>query len=323
MGVIFWSTMQSVSEAMMRIFVIMLVAGLLVRKKIITKEQIAALSKFTVIILLPALIFSNNLVHFYPERDRTWWVLPLIGIVMTIGGLAIAALFYVPDWKKNKNMLPLSSMQNAAYLVLPIVQILYPEDFPKYTLYIFLFILGITPIMWSLGKILITSSAENNSLFKINSLLTPPLIANLLSILIVLSSLRNLIPDVIIDSSELLGKGAVPVATFILGATLGSISLKKIPPIIDIFRVNIVKFVFIPATSIFLLYQFKIYQSNPILANLIVIQSAAAPATSLILQVKAYGGNTQKIGSMMLIAYIICLLAMPLWMAYWNKLILL
>ncbi len=323
MGEIFWSTIQSVSGAMLRIFIIMLIAGFLVRRKIITQEQIAALSKFTVIILLPSLIFSNNLLHFYPENDKTWWVLPLLGVGMIIGGLAIASVFYFPDWKKNKNMLPLSSMQNAAYLVLPIVQILYPDDFPQYALYVFLFILGVTPLMWSLGKVLITSSTESDYPFKIKNLLTPPLIANLLSISIVLSSLRSFIPKVFIDSTELLGKGAVPVATFILGATLGSISFRKKPPLIDIIRVNIVKFIFIPAASIFLLYYFKIYQSNPILANLIVIQSAAAPATSLILQVKAYGGNTQKVGSMMLIAYIICLFAMPLWMAYWNKLIML
>lgn len=321
MNEIFWSTMQSVSGAMLRIFIIMMVAGFLVRRKIITQEQIAALSKFTVIILLPSLIFSNNILHFNPESDKTWWVLPLLGAGMIFGGLIIASFFYLPDWKKNKNMLPLSSMQNAAYLVLPIVQILYPEDFPKYTLYIFLFILGVTPLMWSLGKVLITSSSGDDNPFKIRDLLTPPLIANLLSIFIVLSSLQNWIPQAITDSTELLGKGAVPVATFILGATLGSISFRKTPPIIDVLRVNIVKFVLIPATSIFLLYYFKIYQSNPVLANLIVIQSAAAPATSLILQVKAYGGNVQKVGSMMFIAYIICLFAMPIWMAYWNNLI--
>ncbi len=321
MGEVFWSTIQSVSGAMLRIFIIMLIAGFLVRRKIITQEQIAALSKFTVIILLPALIFSNNLLHFYPENDKTWWILPLLGVGMVIGGLFIASIFYFPDWKKNKNMLPLSSMQNAAYLVLPIVQILYPEDFPTYTLYIFLYILGVTPLMWSIGKVLITSSSEKDKPFNIKDLLTPPLIANLLSIIIVLASLRNFVPKAIIDSSELLGKGAVPVATFILGATLGSISFKKIPPVIDILRVNMVKFMLIPAISVFLLYYFKIYQTNPVLANLIVIQSAAAPATSLILQVKAYGGNAQKVGSMMLIAYVICLFAMPIWMAYWNNLI--
>jgi len=320
MNDVFWLTSQSVFGAMIRIFFIMFVAGLLVRKKIITQELIAALSRFTVIILLPSLIFSNNLLHFHPKDETDWWVLPLLGAGMTLGGLAIASVFYLPDWKRNKNMLPLSSMQNAAYLVLPIVQVLYPEQFPKFALYVFLYIIGVTPLMWSIGKVLITSSDKGNP-FKISDLLTPPLIANLLSLFIVLVSIRDYIPKVVIDSTKLLGEGTVPVATFVLGATLGSISFKKWPPIVDILRVNTVKFFAIPAITIFFLYYFKVNEHNPVLANFLVIQSAAAPATSLILQVKAYGGDTQKVGGMMLIAYMICLLALPLWLAYWNSLI--
>ena len=321
MNDIFWLTTQTVFGAMLRIFFIMFIAGVLVRKNIISQEMLSALSRFTVIILLPPLIFSNNLLHFNPEKESNWWVLPLLGAGMTLGGLAIAYIFYIPDYKKNKNMLPVSSMQNAAYLVLPIVQILYPEQFPKFALFVFLYVIGVTPLMWSIGKILITSSENLNTPFKINDLITPPLIANLLSIIIVLAAMRNIVPKVVIDSAELLGKGAVPTATFVLGATLGSISFRKTPPFKDILRVNLIKFLVIPATTVFLLYQFNIFVSNPLLSNFLVIQSAAAPATSLIIQVKAYNGDVQKVGSIMFIAYIICLFALPFWMAYWNYLI--
>jgi len=106
MNDIFWLTTQTVFGAMLRIFFIMFIAGLLVRKNIISQEMLSALSRFTVIILLPSLIFSNNLLHFHPEIDKNWWTLPLLGAGMTLGGLAIAYIFYIPDYKKNKNMLP-------------------------------------------------------------------------------------------------------------------------------------------------------------------------------------------------------------------------
>ena len=321
MDKIFLLTVQSVFEAMIRIFVIMFVAGYLVRKKFISQEQISGISKFTVLILLPDLIFSNNVLHFHPEDDPSWWTLPLIGVLMTLGGLAIAFVFFLPDWKKNKNMLPLSSMQNAAYLILPVVQILYPDDFPRYALYVFLYIIGVTPLVWSIGKVLITSNTENKNSFQLQDLLTPPLIANLLSIFLVLLSLKKYVPGVVIDAAKFLGEGTIPVATFILGATLGSISFKKPPPVIDILRVNFVKFIFIPAITVFVLYYFKVYESNPVLAVFLVLESAAAPATSLILQIKAYGGDTQKVGSMMIVTYLICLFALPFWLAYWNSLI--
>lgn len=318
---IFCLTTQSVFGAMLRIFFIMLVAGVLVRKKIITSAQIGALSKVTVYVLLPSLVFSNNVLGFHPEADPNWWILPLLGAGMTFVGLGFAIVLFFPDWAKNKDMLPMSSMQNAAYLVLPIVQILYPEKFTTFALYVFLYVIGANPIIWSIGKVLNASGRENSIGFKANDFLTPPLVANVLSILIVLLSVQQFVPNLVIDSSQMLGEATIPVATFVLGATLGGISFRKWPSLVNILRVLSVKYLFLPAITILAVYQLGIYQSNPLLADFLVIQSSAAPATAIILQVKTYGGNEQKIGSMMLITYIVCLVVLPLWMAFWASLI--
>jgi len=318
---IFWLTSQSVFGAMLRIFFIMFLAGFLVRKKIISPNQISALSKVTVYVLLPALIFSNNLVSFKPGDDPNWWVLPLIGAGMTLIGLVIAFILYIPDWRANKNMLPLSSMQNAAYLVLPIVQILYPDKFPVFALFVFLYIIGVNPLMWSIGKVLITSGEGGNAGFRVADFFTPPLIFNIIAIVIVLLSVQHFVPDFVIDSTELLGNAAVPVATFVLGATLGGISFRKWPPLKDILRVMGVKFIILPILTIIVLFYFEIYKTNPLLADFLVIQSAAAPATAIILQVKTYGGDEQKIGGMMLISYVVCLFVLPFWLAFWKSLV--
>lgn len=316
---VFWVTSQSVFGAMLRIFFIMLLAGFLVRRKIIRPDQISALSKVTVFVLLPALIFSNNLVSFHPEDDPSWWVLPLIGAGMTVVGLVIAFVLFIPDWQTNKNMLPLTSMQNAAYLVLPIVQILYPDKFPVFALFVFLYIIGVNPLVWSIGKVLITSGQGENASFRVSDFFTPPLIINIIAICIVLLSVQHLVPDFVVDSTQLLGNAAVPVATFILGATLGGISFKKWPPFKDILRVLSVKFIILPIITIFVLFYFEIYKTNPLLADFLIIQSAAAPATAIILQVKTYGGDEQKIGGMMLISYVVCLFILPFWLAYWKS----
>ena len=321
MNDIFWLTTQSVFGAMMRIFFIMLIAGLLVRKKIITSVQIGALSKVTVYVLLPSLVFSNNLVGFHPEEDPNWWVLPLLGVGMTFAGLAFAGLLFLPDWNENKDMLPISSMQNAAYLVLPIVQILYPEKFTAFALYVFLYVIGANPVIWSIGKVLNASGQEGGLGFKATDFLTPPLIVNILSILIVLLSAQQFVPDLVLDSAKMLGEATIPVATFILGATLGGISFRKWPSLVNILRVISVKYLILPAITILPVYYFEVYKTNSLLADFLVIQSAAAPATAIILQVKTYGGNAQKIGSMMLITYMVCLVALPLWMAFWKSLI--
>jgi predicted permease len=62
----------------------------------------------------------------------------------------------------------------------------------------------------------------------------------------------------------------------------------------------------------------RTYKTNPLLADEMIIQSAAAPATALILQVRTYGGDLKKIGGITFISYLITLIAIPLWLTVWK-----
>ena len=307
-------------EALARVFIVIIVAGILVRKNIISQKQITALSKVTVTVFLPALVFANTIKHFNTENFPYWWTLPIIGILMSLIGFILAAGVFAFDFKKNKNLTAIASMQNAGYLVLPIGQVIYPEHFNEFAIITFLFILGYNPLLWTLGKYLSTSS-EKSIKFKTKDLITPPAVANILSLLIVILGIQHIFPIFFIDSVSLVGEAAVPVATFVLGATLGTVSLKKFPKIWNIIRETFVKYILLPIVTIAILYWFKIYETNPLLADFFVIQAAAAPATGLILQVRTYGGNIQKVSEMMLLMYVICLIALPFWIAIWHILI--
>lgn len=304
-------------DAMARIFLIILVAGILVRKKLIKQSHIEALSKVTVIVLLPALVFSKTIKEFDPDILPYWWTLPLLGIGMSLVGVLFASGVFALDFRKQKNMIALSSMQNAGYLVLPIGQIVYPERFTEFAIITFLFILGYNPLLWTLGKYYVTSKGEKVK-FKYTDLITPPAVANIFSLLIVLIGAQRIFPKFFVESVSLLGEAAVPVATFILGATLGTVTLKRFPKIWNIIRVVFVKYILLPLTTIGLLLWFNVAESHPLLADFFIIQAAAAPATGLILQVRTYGGDTEKVAGMMLVTYIICLIALPLWIAVWQ-----
>ncbi len=317
---IFLSGFLSMAEALARIFIIIIAAGLFVRKKIITQEHINALSKVTVIVLLPSLVFSNTLLHFNPNTLPYWWALPLLGIAMSLVGALFASGVFAFDFHKQRNMIAVSSMQNAGYLVLPIGQVVYPEHFTEFALITFLFILGYNPILWTLGKYFVTSS-DDKIKFSYKTLITPPAVANISSLLIVLLGWQNLFPDVFVGSVDLIGRAAVPIATFVLGATLGTVSLKKFPKLINIVRVLFVKYLILPVVTILILYYFNIGKNYPLLADFFVIQAAAAPATGLILQVRTYGGDVPKVAGMMLITYVVCLLALPFWIALWHTFI--
>ena len=320
MSEIFISSFLGMGEALTRIFVIVIGAGLLVRWQIITKAHIDALSKITVIVLLPSLVFSNTLIHFDPDVLPYWWVLPILGVLMSLVGVLVASILFLTDFKQNRNLIAISSMQNAGYLVLPIGQVVYPEQFPDFALITFLFILGFNILLWTLGKYLVTVT-DTKVEFTYKTLVTPPAIANIISIFIVLIGAQDLFPKVILSSVDLLGQSAVPIATFILGATLGSVAFNQFPKFINISRVLIVKYFMLPVITILILYFTNIAENYPLLADFLVIQSAAAPASGLIIQVRTYGGDIQKVASVMLISYLFCIILLPFWIAFWHTLV--
>ncbi len=320
MNSLFTAGFLSMLQALLQIFIIIVFAGFLVRKHIIDKKQIDALSRLTVVVLLPSLVFSHTLKYFDPQQLSYWWLLPLLGIAMSFLGLLLASIVFLPRPFEQKNLLAVAAMQNAGYLVLPIGKILYPENFTAFSLLTFLFILGYNPVLWTIGKYLVTSTQTSETAFDFKKIITPPAVANIISLFLVLLGWQHIFPDMLVDSVDFLGQAAIPVATFVLGATLGSISFTKLPSLVEIIKVLSVKYLLLPVIILYLLWLFNMGKRYPLLSDFLIIQAAAAPATGLILQVRAYGGDRQKVGAMMLIAYIICLLALPFWIALWHSL---
>lgn len=316
MSELFFSSFTAMAGAMAQILIIVIAAGLLVRKGIFKDEYLKGLSELTVNVLLPTLIFAKTLKTFKPEEHTTWWLIPLIGMSMALGGLALGALFSLKKLKTKQYLLTLSGIQNSGYLVLPVGQIVFPEQFDEFALYVFLFIMGFNPILWSLGKFFATASEELK--FSYKQFITPPLVANIGSVILVLIGVNKFIPDIIVNPIDLIGSATVPVATFILGATLGSISIKQLAPTVDIIKVVSVKLFLIPAITILILYSLNINISNPLLCSLLVIEAAAAPAANIIVMIRKYGGPKQYAGSIMLICYLLNLVTMPFWIALWN-----
>lgn len=303
--------------AVLQIFLIATAAGVLVRRKIISNENIKSLSSVTIHVFLPCLIFSKITRSFDPETFNWWWVLPLCATAIIGIGLFFSTLLFIGDLPGKKNMLSLSSIQNAVYLVLPIGNIIFHDQFDRFALYNFLFALGVSALTWSVGKYLNNQLAHGKPV-KISTFLTAPLCANIISLIIVLLGVQSYIPNIISASTEMLGNATVPVANFVLGATLGSISLRDFPPRTDILRIIGVKFILVPATVIIILYTLKIPKEFSLLTDFFVIQASSAPATALILQVQNYGGDSNNTGSIMLISYFVCIIAMPFWVALWR-----
>ncbi len=231
----FIQTCITVFNAIFQLFLISFAAGVIVRKNFISISQVHALSIVTVNIFLPCLIIAKTVIRFHPEEFPNWWILPLAGVLIVLIGLVFSGLLFKLKPEKRP-LMALSSMQNGIYIVLPIGQIIFADQFDLFALYCFLLIMGLNPIMWSLGKVMI--SGDKESRIHLKDFITPPLAAVFISVAAVFTKLTVFIPEPVIASIDLLGQATVPAAVFVLGATMGSISLKKWPPISDILIVK-------------------------------------------------------------------------------------
>lgn len=311
----FLTTVSTTFHAILQILLVSLIAGILVRKKIISKIEIKGLANLTVNIFLPSLIITTTIEKFDPVSFGNWWILPLSGVLMIFAGLVFGVILFRLNPDKNP-LLPLASMQNAIYIVLPIGRILYPDQFDYFALFCFLLSVGHTPVVWSIGKVLL--SGQRGPALSGKDFITPPFIATFASIFIVLADLQLYIPSFLMDSMGMLGQATIPLAVFILGATIGTITFGDFPSFNDIFKVAVIKFVLVPLTVCSCLYKAGFYITLPLISTMLIIQASAPPATNLILIVRNYGGNNQAISSMMLMQYLICIIAMPLWLALWQ-----
>lgn len=308
---------QQTFLAILQIAFIALAAGLLVRMKVFKQEHISGLSVATVYLFLPCMMFDSISRQFDPASMPYWWLLPVSSVAIFLFGFAVASLLFARRWREKRNMIGLACLQNASYLVLPIGRALLPDDaqFAQFSVYCFLYLIIFSPMLWSVGKYLATSS-DDGKLPNWRNFITPPLIATLLALALVATKTAQFIPQFVVEPIHLLGTAAVPVATFVLGASLGSIRLRFHHYFADAAKSMLVKLILMPLATLLALRALGVPPTS-LLGIFLIIEAASAPATSFILQVRAYGGDEERIGSVIFLHYLLLVFTLPLWYALW------
>lgn len=313
----FLSAFGGAFGAVFQVFLVVFAGGLLIRKNVIAQEQIHSLSTLVVRVFLPCLIFSKITDTFQPDEFPGWWKVPLLAAGTLGTGFLLCSLFFKTTIRQHRHLFPLGSIQNAVYLVIPVGLALYPGKEDEVLLIIFLYSLGVNPVLWSVGKFLTTSGSSNPTTgFK--SLLSPPLITNLLAHAFVFTEARTLLPDPLTDSVRLLGNAAVPGALFVLGATLGSIPFRLQLKDAKTLKLLSIKLFIVPAIVLLLARGLNLHSSYELLGLFLVIEAASPPAAGIMLQIRSYGGYAEEAGSIMLLAYLLCVVTLPFWMSVWQ-----
>ena len=310
----FITTFLSMSQAMGHLLIVSIIAGFLVRKGLIKEIILNQLAKATIRFFIPCLIFSKIILNFNVSDFTNWWLFPLYSFALTIIGLIVGWLFFRKKLPQGRYLLALCSLQNGTYLILIIGSVAFKEQFDRFSIYCFLFTLGLTIGIWTLGKWLVIprNLTVKNSFLK---LLNPPLVANVLGIVFVLIGFRPYIPETVINSIDLIGQAGIPLATFILGSTIGAVNISFKSITSDVLKVLTAKLFIVPVITLIVLLLLNVGVTDPLLADFLILEASVAQASTLIIQVRRYGGHLEEIGLIMMISYIVSLVSVPLWLS--------
>lgn len=319
---------------LLRLGALVAVGAILFRMQIMTKAAVDALSRLTVAILLPSFIISSILPQFRPELPfyRGWYLLPISAILM-IGCFALLAYPIARagrNWLDTRYTLATLSFHNAGYLALPIITELYNRGSLKehqgaMLALLFLFIMGISPVMWSVGVLAFrqTSGQVAEPLWR--KAISPPFVASVGSVLLCLLHVPQQISPAalqqVIAPFSMLGGCTVPLMMLILGATLMQLDHSLRPPVWLAVASLSLRLVIFPGMVFGLLSALLAagLLDRP-QAVILFIESAMPTAVAITVIAHRYGTPqvAHAASGLIFLQYLLAAVTLPIWLTIWG-----
>lgn len=216
------------------------------------------------------------------------WAIGL-GFVLVVAGIFIALLVGKAGRMRRGEGLRTfaisAGIQNYGFLTLPIVVELFPDN-PGPAGLVFVHGIGVEIAMWTVGLSVMSGKAG------VKSILNGPFIAVVLALFLNYTGLFAFVPGIVATTMEMLGRCAVPMAVFIIGATIGRYFVRGIFQ--DAFRVSALSvLVRLGLVSCVILAAAKFLPIPSDLQRLLVVQAAMPSAIFPIVLARLFGGQPQ------------------------------
>ena len=273
---------------MLKIIAALALGYFLFKRKVLTKEANAVMSKLIILATCPCMVFSS-IVSMGSEYKKDAFILLLVGViiyvVLFLVAFLVVKLMRVPKESFN-TYLCMIVFGNVGFLGFPIVSSLMGS--------LGLFYMGIlnfhfTLFIYTIGMTLMTGGGKR---FEIKNLISPGTIAVILALILFLCGVK--IPAVILAPLEFIGQLTSPMAMIVLGGTLASYSLKKMFGNWRYYIVALFKLIVFPVAA-YLICRAIFGEGN--MTSLITIYTACPTATMISMVAVAYGGDWENASS--------------------------
>lgn len=313
-----------------KVFFMGLSGTVLVARGVLKAEALNAFSSLVANLTLPCLILARFSLQFDPHLFPLWWVLVLAGAVMQLFQIALGWVLSrrrLPEQGRGE-MVMLLGFQNSGFFVLPMLQgLLPPSEFGRAAVLLFLFIIFFNASFWPIGtRVLLHKSGFDAK----RLLLAPPTLATVLA-LILFGALHDfshsfsgtLVWNVLFGGKSpgalaLLGDLTTPLATLVLGGTIGQTAARGLAGFANksvALEVTCWKLLALPALGWALIHFCPLLFADRSLRLMIMLQFAAPVAMNIAIFCQQYQLPMRLTPAVCLLTYAGCLLTVPFWVA--------
>lgn len=216
----------SILTAQIGMFVIYMLAGvILIRTRVMNRENLEVISKFVIKLALPVMIFINTVNGV--ERKTLFHSLSIFliaGIMYICLFLLsyISGIFFHLHGNHRQLYSAMSVFGNVGFMGIPIVTSIYPENG---MLYICVFTIIDQLMLWTAGVRLTSGTNSQKNRFDFRKLINPVTVSIFLAVICVLTGIR--LPEVLNNSLQKIGQTATPLAMIYLGGVFACIHSKR------------------------------------------------------------------------------------------------
>jgi len=301
--------------AIVKLFLVSLGGYLVVRLRIFSKGAVKDLARLILYVNVPCLLFVKMFHSFKPSLLRELAVIPLSAFLMTAlaGVLALVGMKLFRIASETRNIFSCMVLfGNSGYIPIPLVMSVLPENQASQgVVYISLFLLVFSPLLWTVGVYLMGRDARVKLPMK--KLFSPPMAGILCGLLAAaIPPVKTLLTHhakVIIKSADLIGEATVPLAMILIGAVMATLDVKARFRWNFLIGVFFLKMVALPVITLGILYVLPL----PNLVRFIIaLEAMVPPATNLVVIAKTYNKSAELVSLSLFVTYLISMITVPL-----------
>ncbi len=224
----------------------------------------------------------------------------LVLAVSTAVGLLIPRLLRIPREDSGVAFFAVM-MMNSVFVAFPVIQAMYGADG--------IFYASMSNIPFNLLAYTVGAGAlrgdKGGTSFK--KALTPPLVATLVGVAILLSGIR--MPSLVVETCSTIGKATVPMSMLVIGTSLGGVPLRAALSDWKVYVISLVRLLVCPVLTWLVL---RLFISDSMTLGVFTVLACAPSAMLVTVLAIQYGKNEKLASQCVFISTVLSAVTMPL-----------